>query len=59
MAARTPETNKELQDDCRKESPPAAIWPTTFCVAVDADAIGDENLEANELECRNENLNWR
>ena len=44
MAARTPETNKELQNDCRKESPPAAIWPTTFCVAVDADAIGDENL---------------
>ena len=43
IAARVPETNNELQGDC-KESPPAAIWPMMFCVAVDADAIGDENL---------------
>ena len=43
IAARVPETNNELQADC-KESPPAAIWPITFCVAADADAIDDESL---------------
>ena len=58
IAARRPEYINEFHEDCRKESPPAATWPITFCVAVDADAIGDEE-KAHELEGRKRNLKQR
>ena len=53
IAARRPEYINEFHEDCRKESPPAATWPKTFCIADDADAIGDEAVKAHELESRN------
>ena len=58
IAARRPEYINEFHEDCREESPPAATWPKTFCAAVDADAIDDEE-EAHKLEGRNGNLKQR